>query len=97
MISANLKEFEGKKVDIMCTSECNTNCEHCYVCYKGKRNPEELLTLVSYLKNKYKVMLNGAEVLTNPEYLSSYDCFKKYLANLVNFRLGITPFPSINL
>ena len=71
MISANLKEFEGKKVDIMCTSECNTNCEHCYVCYKGKRNPEELLTLVSYLKNKYKVMLNGAEVLTNPEYLSS--------------------------
>lgn len=67
-----LREFEGKKVDIMCTSDCNTNCEHCYVCYKGRRDPDELLDLVSFLKDKYKVMLNGAEVLTNPEYLKSY-------------------------
>lgn len=68
----DMKEYTGKKVTFLCTSVCNINCSHCYVNYKGKRNPDELLKLVRYLKDKYKIMLNGAEVLTEPEYLKSY-------------------------
>lgn len=68
----NMKEYTGEKVTFLCTSACNINCSHCYVCYKGKRNPDELLELVKNLKDKYKIMLNGAEVLTDPEYLKSY-------------------------
>lgn len=68
----NMREYDGKKVTFLCTSGCNINCSHCYVCYKGKRNPDELLELVKHLKGKYKIMLNGAEVLTDPEYLKVY-------------------------
>ncbi len=71
-MTSDLKEYKGKKVTFLCTSECNINCSHCYICYKGKRNPYELLGLVKSLKDKYKIMLNGAEVLTDPEYLKSY-------------------------
>ena len=68
----DMKEYTGKKVTFLCTSVCNINCSHCYVSYKGKRNPEELLELVKFFKDKHKIMLNGAEVLTEPEYLKSY-------------------------
>ena len=67
-----MKEYDGKKVTFMCTSKCNTNCEHCYVSYKGQRNPDELLNIIKKLKNKYKIMLNGAEVLTDLRYLKCY-------------------------
>ena len=67
-----MKEFSGKKVIIMCCSSCNMSCEHCYVSYKGNRKPSELLEIVKQLKNKYEVVLNGAEVLTNLGYLDSY-------------------------
>lgn len=67
-----MKEYDGRMVKFLCTSRCNTKCEHCLVCFKGERDPNELLEIVRSLKNKYKVLLNGAEVLTNPEYLKSY-------------------------
>lgn len=70
--NTKLMEYTGKKVTFLCTSACNINCEHCYICYRGQRDPNDLLESVKKLKNKYKIMLNGAEVLTNPEYLSSY-------------------------
>ena len=67
-----MKEYDGRMVKFLCTSKCNIKCEHCLVCYKGERDPEELLNIVRSLKNKYKVLLNGAEVLTNLGYLKSY-------------------------
>ena len=67
-----MEEYVGKNVTFLCTSKCNTECEHCYICYKGERDPYELLNIVKSLKNKYRIMLNGAEVLTNPDYLKSY-------------------------
>ena len=65
-------EYQGKELIIMATSLCNANCSHCYISYKGFRNPKELLFLVQKLKEKYIINLNGAEVLTNFEYLKSY-------------------------
>ncbi|MBQ3307932.1 MAG: radical SAM protein [Bacilli bacterium] len=65
-------EYKGKKIIIMCCSQCNMSCEHCYISYTGNRDPEELLEMVKKLKGKYIIALNGAEVLTNPRYLDSY-------------------------
>ena len=66
------QEYTGKKVIIMICSKCNMNCSHCYVSYKGNRKPEELIELVTTLKDKYEIELNGAEVLTNLEYLKAF-------------------------
>ena len=67
-----LKEFNGKKVIIMICSDCNMNCKHCYISYTGNRTPEELMQMVEQLKDKYTIELNGAEVLTNLDYLPAY-------------------------
>ena len=65
-------EYKGKDVIIMICSKCNINCKHCYISYKGNRNPKELIDLVNHLKNNYNIGLNGAEVLTDPRYLEAY-------------------------
>lgn len=65
-------EYRGKKLTIMACSKCNTKCKHCYISYKGDRTPEELMELVKKFKDKYKVEINGAEILTNPAYIESY-------------------------
>ena len=52
----DMKEYTGKKVTFLCTSVCNINYSHCYVSYNGKKNPDELLKLVSYLKDKYDII-----------------------------------------
>lgn len=67
-----MKEYTGKELIIMACSNCNANCAHCYISYKGNRNAEELLEIVKSLKEKYSININGAEILTNPEYLKSY-------------------------
>lgn len=67
-----MEEYRGEIVKILCTSKCNSRCEHCLVCYKGARDPDELVEIVKNLKNKYHVVMNGAEVLTNLEYLRAY-------------------------
>ena len=67
-----MEEFKGKKIKFMCTSKCNINCEHCYISYSGAWDPDELLETIKVLKDKYEILLNGAEVLTNLEYLKSY-------------------------
>lgn len=68
-----MKEYNGKELIIMACSNCNANCTHCYISYKGNRTHDELLSIVKKLKNKYNININGAEVLTNPEYLKSYN------------------------
>lgn len=73
-------EYKGKKVIVMCCSCCNLNCEHCYISYEGNRTPEDLLDVVTNLKDKYEIALNGAEVLTNPGYLKAYrELNQKYI------------------
>ncbi len=75
-----MKEFTGNKIMIMCCSRCNLSCEHCYISYSGNRDSNELLELVKSLKNKYKIVLNGAEVLTDLNYLKSYqEIGQKYI------------------
>ena len=68
-----MKEFLGKNLIIMTCSKCNINCEHCYVSYKGNRSADELLQLVTILNEKYNVILNGAEILTDIDYLKSFE------------------------
>lgn len=73
-------EYNGKKVIIMCCSSCNLNCEHCYISYEGNRTAEDLLDVVRNLKDKYEIALNGAEVLTNLDYLKAYqELGQKYI------------------
>lgn len=67
-----LIEFNGEKIIIMICSNCNINCKHCYISYTGNRTPEELLQMVEHLKDRYTIELNGAEVLTNLDYLPAY-------------------------
>ncbi|MBR3660294.1 MAG: radical SAM protein [Bacilli bacterium] len=75
-----MKEFTGNKVIIMCCSNCNLSCKHCYISYKGNFEPNKLLKIVKQLKEKYIISLNGAEVLTNLEYLKSYqEIGQKYI------------------
>ena len=71
-MSKEFIEFTGEKIIIMICSDCNINCRHCYISYKGNRTPEELLQMVEQLKDRYSIELNGAEVLTNLEYLKAY-------------------------
>lgn len=68
----NMKEYHGKEIILMATSRCNMNCKHCYISYNGSREPQELLSLVRTLKNKYSLNINGAENLTELGYLDSY-------------------------
>ena len=65
-------EYKGEKVTVMACSKCNINCEHCYISYKGNLTPEQLKERVSKLSKKYKVEINGAEILTDLGYLESY-------------------------
>ena len=65
-------EYKGNELIIMATSNCNANCKHCYISYTGYRTPKELLSIVRDFKEKYKININGAENLTDLEYLKSY-------------------------
>lgn len=67
-----MKEYNGKSVIVMACSRCNVNCTHCYISYNGNRTAEDLLFTVKMLKEKYQLNINGAEVLSNFEYLKSY-------------------------
>ncbi len=67
-----MKQYNGKEVILMACASCNASCKHCYVSYKGDMSSSELLKIVKKLKSKYDININGAEVLTNPEYLASY-------------------------
>lgn len=67
-----LIEYNGEKVILMICSDCNMNCKHCYISYTGNRTPEELMQIVGNLKERYAIELNGAEVLTNLDYLPAY-------------------------
>lgn len=66
-------EFSGTGVVVMICSMCNTSCKHCYIGYDGNFEPDELIRLISQLKQRYNyVGLNGTEPLMKPEYLEAF-------------------------
>ena len=67
------KEFEGDSVIIMSCRKCNASCKHCYISYEGDLDGDKLYDMVSKLKNKYKVYINGTEPLLNKDFLRSYE------------------------
>lgn len=51
-------EYKGKEVILMACSSCNIKrCEHCYISYKGDREPEDLKQLASLLASNYEVYI----------------------------------------
>lgn len=66
-------EYQGKNIIIMLTSNCNINCEHCYINFKGSFTCEELERYIPEFLKKYAIKLNGAENLTNLDYLKFYE------------------------
>lgn len=64
---------EKPEAILMLNSRCNAKCRHCYIPYKGERDPEEALeTTKKLMDNGYKVKFSGSENLLNPEYLKCY-------------------------
>ena len=61
-------EYTGKKVIILIHSDSNQSS----IIHKSNRNLKELIELVSNLKNKYELELNGTEALTDLEYLKTF-------------------------
>ena len=64
-------EYAGKQVTIMSCSNCNANCEHCYISYTGNMSGEDLLKMCKCFKNKYKIIINGTEPLLHDDYFEA--------------------------
>lgn len=74
-----LEKYEGKRVILMACSKCNVACTHCYIGYKGNRDPEDLAKLTQKFVDEGKhVRIDGAEVLTDLGYLKSYKIANQY-------------------
>lgn len=65
-------EYTGKQVTIMSCSNCNANCEHCYISYTGNMSGEDLLKMCRAFKNKYKIIINGTETLLHEDYFEAF-------------------------
>ena len=65
-------EYNGKQVTIMSCSNCNANCEHCYISYAGNMSGEDLLKMCESFKNKYKIIINGTEPLLHDDYFEAF-------------------------
>ncbi len=64
-----MREFDGIRVKVVATSQCNVRCKHCYIGYTGKRSAEELMEISDNLLKKYEVRFDGSELLTDMDYL----------------------------
>jgi len=63
-----------KEIILMVNSECNNNCNHCFIPYKGHKEPEDALKLVDkFLEQGYQVKIAGAETLLDLGYLDAYE------------------------
>ncbi len=65
-------EYTGKQVTIMSCSDCNANCEHCYISYSGNMSGEDLVKMCQAFKNKYKIIINGTEPLLHEDYFEAF-------------------------
>lgn len=50
---------------------CNRSCTHCYLPYEGVRSPENVLELVENLRDEYRVVVAGSELLNDIGYLEA--------------------------
>lgn len=62
------KEYKGNCVMIMCCSDCNTRCKHCYIGYSGNFSGKDLYDLSENLTKKYIVRLNGTEIILHQDF-----------------------------
>lgn len=68
----NLKLYDGNRVTLMACSSCNAKCNDCYIGYSGNRDPQELYNIAySLMQDGKHVRIDGAEVLTNLDYLKT--------------------------
>lgn len=67
-----MKEYNGRYVTLMLCSECNNDCSHCYISFKGHFNDEQLSHIVPNLMNKYGVLMNGTEPILFDEYFKYF-------------------------
>ena len=65
-------EYTGKQVTIMSCSDCNANCEHCYISYSGNMSGEDLVKMCQAFKNKYNIIINGTEPLLHEDYFEAF-------------------------
>ncbi|MFH1399617.1 MAG: radical SAM protein [Candidatus Woesearchaeota archaeon] len=62
-----------KTAIVFANSQCNTQCNHCYVPLLGERDPGELVDIVHALQAQdFAVTIAGTETLLNPGYLDAY-------------------------
>ena len=66
-----MKEYNGKILNIMLCSACNTKCKHCYICYKGNFEENKLEEIIKNFKGN-KITLNGTEPMLFPQYLKFF-------------------------
>ena len=61
--------------------DCNINCTHCYLPYRGIRDPRSTLDLAQKLTRHFtRVLIAGSEPLLHPEYLEAYQAVgQKYI------------------
>ncbi len=78
----------GSEVCIMACSDCNTKCKHCYISYSGNIREDILLDLCHELSHKYKIFLNGTEILLHPGFLDSIK-FNKQRSLITNGLVSI--------
>lgn len=63
--------YTGKVVKILSCSNCNANCSHCYISFKGNFSEQQLNEVVNSLIERYEVRINGSEPLLHKEYLEA--------------------------
>ena len=67
--------MKDKWVSLMLTSICNSNCKHCYINFSGYIPYAQAVLMKESLSKIYNVEVNGAEILTNKEYIKLFtDC-----------------------
>lgn len=67
-----LELYKGNRITLMACSSCNAKCSDCYIGYTGNRTPDDLYNIAYLLMNDGKhVRIDGAEVLTNLDYLKT--------------------------
>lgn len=56
----------------MSCSDCNVRCRHCYISYAGNMSSKTLCDMISKLKDKYEILINGTEPLMHKDYVRAY-------------------------
>ena len=58
-----------KEIFLLVTTQCNWNCQHCYLSHNDKMSVDLVDEIIDALGNKYKITIIGGEILTDLQYL----------------------------